>query len=117
MEYLLTFGQNPPLTAEGKIEGGILSLGYAIGGLSFVLEISPRKVCHKTLGDGLSLEFIEGRRTEGTLRCGGSVAPYPIFCTRLSVEGKDGALRVRVVFIDGGEKRTTDILVTPSGAL
>lgn len=112
MEYLLSFGQNPPVGAQGGYDGDKLTLNYALDGSSFILEVSPEKVCHRTVGDGLSLEFIGGKRTEGTLRYGGNSAPYPIYCTRLDVTEADGKIRICVAFLDGEAERQIDIVVS-----
>lgn len=111
MNYTITFGQNAPADARGEYADGALTLYYRSGGADYILVISPEKVVHKTVGDGLSLEFVGGRRTVGTLRCGSSSAPYPIYCNRLKVEEAGGVTTVAVAFDDGGIRREINITV------
>ncbi len=111
MKYIITFGQNAPVEARGEYADGTLTLCYASDGADYILGISPEKLVHKTAGDGLSLEFIGGRRTVGTLRCGSSSAPYPIYCNRLKVKEVGGVTAVAVAFDDGGIQREINITV------
>ncbi len=115
MKYLLSFGGNPPVEADGGYDGETLTLRYSLDGSDFVLSASPRKLLHETVGDGLTLEFEEGKRTAGTLRSGAMTAPYPVYCTRLNINCTETRTEISVTFTDGDSERAISILIERCG--
>jgi len=111
MKYLLSFGDNSPVEAEGNEDGETLTLRYTLDGANFILAVSPCKVLHQTVGDGLTLEFEEGKRTVGTLRSGQFSAPYPIYCNKLDVSRTESRIFINIDFTDGEEKRAIGVRI------
>lgn len=103
MRYALKFSGGGQAAAEGKYDGGVLRLTYALDGVRYLLNVSQTKVEHLTVGDGLNLVFIQGERTCGRLDFGGRSADYPIYCKKLCVRLSEEGCKVRVRFCaDGG---------------
>lgn len=105
MKYLLSFGGNQPVEAEGSYDGETLTFNYVLDGTNFILAVSPDSVFHQTVGDGLTLEFTEGKRTVGTLRSGQFSAPYPIYCNKLKIDRTENDISIEIAFSDGAENR------------
>ncbi len=109
MQYFLKFGQAAPVNAEGDFVDGALTVEYELEGTRYILKVEPRKVLHKTVGDGLEVEFIHGKRTVGVLKCGNSSAPYPVFCSMLKIAESGLNRDITVVFNDGDCTKTVNI--------
>ncbi len=108
MRYALKFSGGGQAAAEGKYDGGVLRLTYALDGVRYLLNVSQNKVEHLTVGDGLNLVFIQGQRTCGKLNLGGRSADYPIFCRELSVTLSQSGCNVRVRFNADGQESGED---------
>lgn len=106
MNYFIKFGDNPAVAAKVKKVGEVLTALYSLNDTDFLLKIDGQKITHKTLGDGLEIEFVQGKRCVGRLKCGGNFAPYEVFCSTVKVQDLGSDKNVTVVFDDGdGQKR------------
>ncbi|MGN0808183.1 MAG: hypothetical protein ACI4MN_07050 [Candidatus Coproplasma sp.] len=105
MEYLIKFGEFAPVNAKVKRIGEETTVLYRLNDSDFLLKIDGQKILHKTLGDGLEIEFIQGKRSVGRLKCGTNFAPYEVYCSSVKIENLSTGKNVTVVFDDGdGEK-------------
>lgn len=111
MRYALKFSGCGQAAAEGKYDGGVLRLTYALDGVRYLLNVSQNKVEHMTVGDGLNLVFIRGESTCGKLNLGGRSADYPIFCKELDVKLSQSGCNVIVRFCADGQEDGEDSLV------
>lgn len=111
MEYFIKFGQSAPVAAKLKRVGTTLTVGYELNGSGYLLKIEEGKITHKTLGDGLDIEFVGGKRTVGRLKCGSSFAPYDVFCHKLSVVEDGQNKSVSLIFDDGDGIKEVHILL------
>lgn len=111
MEYFIKFGQNAPVAAKVKQTSAGVSVAYSLNGVGFLLKIESGKLVHKTLGDGLDVEFSEGKRTVGRIKCGTSSAPYDVYCRRLRIEEAEANKSVTVEFDDGDGQKTVNIFL------
>ncbi|MGN0805745.1 MAG: hypothetical protein ACI4MC_01795 [Candidatus Coproplasma sp.] len=109
MEYFIKFGQNAPVNAKVRRTGEVVTVLYNLNGTDFLLKIGQGKVVHKTLGDGLEVEFIQGKRTVGRLKCGNMSAPYEVYCSFLKTEDFGSGKNVTVAFDDGDGIKTVEI--------
>ncbi|MGN1060134.1 MAG: hypothetical protein ACI4QN_00225 [Candidatus Coproplasma sp.] len=116
MEYLIKFGQNAPVSAKVRRTGGVLTVLYSLEDTDFLLKIEQDKIVHKTLGDGLEIEFIQGKRTVGRIKCGDAAAPYEVFCSRLKIEDFGSGKNVAVVFDDGDGQKSVEISLIATGS-
>ncbi|MGN0823541.1 MAG: hypothetical protein ACI4MB_00575 [Candidatus Coproplasma sp.] len=116
MEYFIKFGQNAPVKAKVKLTGETITVLYALDGADFLLKIEKDKVVHKALGDGLEVEFVQGKRTVGRIKLSNASAPYEVYCSYLNIQdfglGKD----IIVVFDDGDGRKSVDISLIAKGA-
>lgn len=115
MDCLVKFGGNPPVKGRGRTAGDTLTVEYELNGAPFILAVSPDRVLHKAVGDGLEVEFIGGQKTVGVLRCGENTAPYPVFCSSLQVKDEGSDKRVTVVFDDGDSQKTVTVSLRIKG--
>lgn len=105
MEYYIKFGEFAPVNAKVKRIGEETTILYRLNDTEFLLKIYGKKIVHKTLGDGLEIEFIQGKRCVGRLKCGSNFAPYEVYCSLLKIENVSTGINLTVVFDDGdGEK-------------
>lgn len=111
MEYFIKFGQNAPVGAKIKQVGACLTVGYELNGCGYLLKIEEDKITHKTLGDGLDIEFVAGKRTVGRIKCGSSFAPYDVYCHKLNVVTEGQNKSVSVAFDDGDGVKSVQILL------
>ncbi len=116
MEYLIKFGQNAPVKAKVKRTGENITALYCLDGTDFLLKIEKDKIVHKALGDGLEVEFVQGKRTVGRIKFSNTSAPYEVYCSYLNIQdfglGKD----ITVVFDDGDGRKSVDISLIAKGA-
>lgn len=113
MQYSIKFGFNPPVDAKVKRIGEELTVLYRLNDTDFLLKIDGEKITHKTLGDGLEIQFIQGKKCIGRLKCGESFAPYEVFCTCVKVADLGLDKNITVVFDDGdGQKIVKISLIT-----
>ncbi|MGN0813205.1 MAG: hypothetical protein ACI4MQ_06845 [Candidatus Coproplasma sp.] len=116
MDYTIKFGNNPPVAAKVKRVGEALTVLYRLNDTDFLLKTDGEKILHKTLGDGLEIEFIQGKRTVGRLKCGGVSAPYEVYCSSLTIEDFGAGRKITVVFDDGDGRKRVDISLVASNA-
>lgn len=111
MKYFIKFGQNIPVEARVKQTATGDTVAYSIDGVGYLLKIEKEKIVHKTLGDGLDIEFSEGKRTVGRIKCGSSFAPYDVYCRRLKIEEDERGKTVTVEFNDGDGQKAVNIFL------
>ena len=109
MEYSIKFGLNAPVPAKVKSVGEVLTILYRLDDTDYLLKIESDKIMHKTLGDGLEIEFIQGKRCVGRLKCGANFAPYEVYCSSVKIEDLGSGKNITVVFDDGDGQNTVDI--------
>lgn len=109
MEYSIKFGLNTPVPAKVKSVGDALTVLYKLCDTDYLLKIDSGKIVHKTLGDGLEIEFIQGKKCIGRLKCGANSAPYEVYCSYLKIEDFGSDKKVTVVFDDGDGQKRVDI--------
>lgn len=111
MKYLLSFDGAPGVVANGKEEGDALTLDYCLGDKQYKMVVTPDSLLHQTLGDeGLTVKFIGGSKTVGTLRLGQMSAPYPITCTALKIDISADSVLAKISFIPDGDQVKTMII-------
>ncbi|MGN1372870.1 MAG: hypothetical protein ACI4VK_02345 [Candidatus Coproplasma sp.] len=109
MEYSIKFADSAPVPAKVRRAGEVLTVLYRLNDTDFLLKIDGERVVHKTLGDGLEIEFVHGRRCVGRLKCGSNSAPYEVYCSLLEVKDFGSGKNVTVVFDDGDGLKRVDI--------
>ncbi|MGN1104115.1 MAG: hypothetical protein ACI4QI_04490 [Candidatus Coproplasma sp.] len=112
MEYLIKFADSTPVPAKVKSVGGVLTVLYSLNDTDFLLKIDRDKIVHKTLGDGLEIEFVQGKKCVGRLKCGSNSAPYEVYCSMLKIQDLGVDKLITVLFNDGdGQKRVNISLI------
>lgn len=109
MGCFIKFGQNEPVVAKVKRIGEAVTALYRLNDTDFLLKIDGEKIVHKTLGDGLEIEFIQGKRCIGRLKCGANFAPYEVYCSSVKIEDLGSGKNITVVFDDDDGQNTVDI--------
>lgn len=109
MEYSIKFGLNAPVPAKVKRAGEVLTILYRLDDTDYLLKIESDKIVHKTLGDGLEIEFVQGKKCVGRLKLGSDFAPYEVYCSYLKIEDFGSDKKVTVVFDDGDGQKRVDI--------
>lgn len=109
MEYSIKYGFNAPVPAKVKSVGGALTVLYRLNDVDFLLKVDKDKIVHKTLGDGLEIEFVQGKKCVGRLKCGANSAPYEVYCSYLKIKDLGESKDVTVIFNDGDGQKRVDI--------
>lgn len=91
-----------PVIADGKYDGGVLSLNYVFDGAEYSLKVSANSVYHDRYGDiRMSLEFRLGELTCGSLESSGMNGDFDIFTHELDISLTSEGCSVHLVFSDG----------------
>lgn len=99
MKYNFSFNGAPGIVAEGEYSGGEHKINYTLDNEKYFLSVKKGRVYHRCMGDGgLQLEFLENGKCEGSIRCGGYVAPFSIKCREMKVKISEEGFDVLVVF-------------------
>lgn len=115
MEYFIKFGQNAPVKAKVKRTGETITALYRLEDTDFLLKIDGDKIVHKALGDGLEVEFVQGKRNVGKIKCGNVSAPYEVYCCYLKIRDFGLGKNISVTFDDGDGEKSVDISLIAKG--
>ncbi len=95
----LPCGEALSVIAEGGCDGGVLKLDYIFDGADYSLVIGSNYVLHNRYGDTrMSLEFIGGKHTVGTIKSGDMGGSLDIFTHELKIILTQNGCSARITF-------------------
>lgn len=98
-EDSLPCGEVLSVIAEGGYDGGVLKLDYVYDGADYSLVVGGNYVFHNRYGDTrMSLEFVGGKHTVGTIKSGDMGANLDIFTHELKIILTQNGCSARITF-------------------
>ena len=97
-------GKALPVIAEGKFEGGVLTLEYIFDNAHYKLQVSANRIYHVRYGDtNMKLEFCQGELTDCTLGGEGLDGDFGIYTHELHIMLTPNGCSAQMKFSESAE--------------